>query len=196
MVSYIQSLLANFVLAFYCIRTWPPKEKINFFLFPAPLGQTCFVLVLISRNHKARNRYPEIVMARTVGFYRQTIARQFSRAFTSYTNQIRFQLPWTSPHHLSILCKEPAFHHLFRTFAGKSRQTTAKQGAHTVMPTREPLKYDTFSFVQTLSVLRIQRTETEKMFGQKEIKSQSYFSRFAFLSKITWKIIFEAASCN
>ena len=33
------------------------------------------------------------------------------------------------------------------------------------MSTREPLKYDTFSFVQTLSVLRIQRTETEKMFG-------------------------------
>ena len=34
-------------------------------LFPAPLSQICFVLVLISPNHKARNRYPEMVMART-----------------------------------------------------------------------------------------------------------------------------------
>ena len=39
------------------------KKKISFFLFPAPLGQICFVLVLISPNHKARNRYPEMVMA-------------------------------------------------------------------------------------------------------------------------------------
>ena len=35
-------------------------------MFPAPLGQICFVLVLILPNHKARNRYPEMVMARTV----------------------------------------------------------------------------------------------------------------------------------
>ena len=41
------------------------KKKISFFLFPLPLGQICFVLVLISPNHKARNRYPEMVMART-----------------------------------------------------------------------------------------------------------------------------------
>ena len=40
------------------------KKKISFFLFPAPLGQIYFVL--ISPNHKARNRYPEMVMARTV----------------------------------------------------------------------------------------------------------------------------------
>ena len=72
MVSYVQSLLANFVSAFYRITRWPPqkkkkkkKKKISFFLFPAPLGQICFVLVLISPNHKARNRYPEMVMART-----------------------------------------------------------------------------------------------------------------------------------
>ena len=45
--------------------TWPPQKKISFFLFPAPLGQICFVLVLISPNHKARKRYPEMVMART-----------------------------------------------------------------------------------------------------------------------------------
>ena len=42
------------------------KKEISFFLFPAPLGQICFVLVLISPNHKARNWYPEMVMAQTV----------------------------------------------------------------------------------------------------------------------------------
>ena len=41
-------------------------KKIRFFLLPVPLGQICFVLVLISPNRKARNRYPEMVMARTV----------------------------------------------------------------------------------------------------------------------------------
>ena len=40
------------------------KNKISF-LFPAPLGQICFFPVLISPNHKAQNRYPEMVMART-----------------------------------------------------------------------------------------------------------------------------------
>ena len=68
MVSYVQFLLANFVSAYYSITTWPSqikKKKISFFLFPAPLGQICFVLVLISPNHKARNRYPGMVLART-----------------------------------------------------------------------------------------------------------------------------------
>ena len=41
-------------------------KKIRFFLLPVPVGQICFVLVLISPNHKARNWYPEMVMARTV----------------------------------------------------------------------------------------------------------------------------------
>ena len=68
MVPYVQSLLASFVSAYYRITTWPrqKKKKISVLLFPAPLGQICFVLVLISPNHKARNRYPEMVMARTV----------------------------------------------------------------------------------------------------------------------------------
>lgn len=67
MLSYVQSLLANFVSAYYRITTWPPQKKtIIFFSFPVPLGQICFVLVLISPNHKARNRYPEMDMARTV----------------------------------------------------------------------------------------------------------------------------------
>lgn len=67
MISYVQSLLANFVSAYYHITTRPPpkKKKLNF-LLPVPLGQICFVLVLNSPNHKARNRYPEMVMARTV----------------------------------------------------------------------------------------------------------------------------------
>ena len=68
MVSYVQSLLANFVSAYYlttALQHGRHKKKISFFLFPAPLGQICFVLVLISPNHKARNRYPEMVMART-----------------------------------------------------------------------------------------------------------------------------------
>ena len=68
MVSYVQSLSANFISAYYRITTWPPqkKKKIRFFLLPVLVGQICFVLVLISPNHKARNWYPEMVMARTV----------------------------------------------------------------------------------------------------------------------------------
>ena len=70
MVSYVQFLIANFVSAYYRIpeygRHKKKKKKFSFFLFPAPLGQICFVLVLISSNHKARNQYPEMVMARTV----------------------------------------------------------------------------------------------------------------------------------
>ena len=46
-------------------RHMATTKKISFFLFPAPLSQICFVLVLISPNHKARKRYPEMVMART-----------------------------------------------------------------------------------------------------------------------------------
>ena len=41
-------------------------KKIRFYLLPVPLGQICFVLVLISPNRKARNRYLKMVMARTV----------------------------------------------------------------------------------------------------------------------------------
>ena len=68
MVSYVQSLLANFFQLTTALQhgRHKKKKKISFFLFPAPLGQICFVLVLISPNHKARNRYPEMVMARTV----------------------------------------------------------------------------------------------------------------------------------
>ena len=69
MVPYVQSLLANFVSAYYLTTALQhgrhKKKKISFFLFPLPLGQICFVLVLISPNHKARHRYPEMVMART-----------------------------------------------------------------------------------------------------------------------------------
>ena len=66
MVSYVQSLLANFFqLTTPLQHGRHKKKKISFFLFPAPLGQICFVLVLISPNHKARNRYPEMVMPRT-----------------------------------------------------------------------------------------------------------------------------------
>ena len=70
MVPYVQSLLANFVSAYYLTTAsqngrHKKKKKLAFFLFPLPLGQICFVLVLISPNHKARNRYPEMVMART-----------------------------------------------------------------------------------------------------------------------------------
>ena len=71
MVPYVQSLLAKFVSAYYLTtalqhgRHKKQQRKISFFLFPAPLGQICFVLVLISPNHKVRNRYLEMVMART-----------------------------------------------------------------------------------------------------------------------------------
>ena len=73
MVSYIQSLLANFFSAYYRITTWPPQKN-SFFLFPAPLGQICFVLVLISPNHKARNRYPEMVMVKDAKLYNATMS--------------------------------------------------------------------------------------------------------------------------
>ena len=66
-ISYFQSLAASFVSAYYRITTWPPQKKKNrFFLLLVLLGQICFVLVFISPNHKARNRYPEMVIARTV----------------------------------------------------------------------------------------------------------------------------------
>ena len=45
MVSYVQSLSANFFSAYYRITTWPPQKKIRFFLLPVALGQICFVLV-------------------------------------------------------------------------------------------------------------------------------------------------------
>ena len=40
------------------------KKMFNFYLFPVSLGQVYFVLVLTSTNHRARNRHPEMVMAR------------------------------------------------------------------------------------------------------------------------------------
>ena len=43
------------------------KKFFKFYLFPLSLDQVYFVLVLI--NHKAQNRYPEIIMARTVYCY-------------------------------------------------------------------------------------------------------------------------------
>ena len=42
------------------------KKKKNFYLFPVSLGQVHVVLILTSTNHKARNRYPEMVVARAV----------------------------------------------------------------------------------------------------------------------------------
>ena len=42
------------------------KKMVNFYLFPVYLRQVYIVLVLTSTNQKARNRYPEMVMARTV----------------------------------------------------------------------------------------------------------------------------------
>ena len=42
------------------------KKKVNFYLFPVYLRQVYIVLVLTSTNQKVRNRYPEMVMARTV----------------------------------------------------------------------------------------------------------------------------------
>ena len=43
------------------------QKQFNFYSFPISLGRVSFVLVLTSTNHNARNWYPEIVMARTVG---------------------------------------------------------------------------------------------------------------------------------
>ena len=71
MVPYIQSLLANFVSAYYLTTALQhgrhkKKKKISFFLFPLPLGQICFVLVLISPNHNETDiqkwLWPELVI--------------------------------------------------------------------------------------------------------------------------------------
>ena len=40
------------------------KILFNFYLLPVSVDQVYFVLVLTSTNHKAQNRYPEMVMAR------------------------------------------------------------------------------------------------------------------------------------
>ena len=62
----VQCLLLYFASADY--RKWMPWEKkmVNFYLFPVYLRQVYIVLVLTSTNQKARNRYPEMVMAQTV----------------------------------------------------------------------------------------------------------------------------------
>ena len=39
------------------------KKIVQLYFFPISLGQVYFVLVFTSTNHKARNRYPEMVMA-------------------------------------------------------------------------------------------------------------------------------------
>ena len=92
MLSYVQSLLANFVSAYYRITTWPPQKKIiTFFSFPVPLGQICFVLVLISPNHKARNRYPEMDMARTVNLLKVAFgAVLFLKVFFNFSFRFVF----------------------------------------------------------------------------------------------------------
>ena len=61
----MQCLLLNFRR----LPQMPAIKKIvysMFYSFPVSLGQVYFVLVLTSTNHKARNRYPEMVMAQTV----------------------------------------------------------------------------------------------------------------------------------
>ena len=59
---------------YYCILLRPitangcheKKKMVNFYLFPVYLRQVYIVLVLTSTNQKARNRYPEMVMAQTI----------------------------------------------------------------------------------------------------------------------------------
>ena len=62
MVSYVQSLLRILFQLTTALQYGHHKKKKK---KSAPLGQICFVLVLISPNHKARNRYPEMVIVRT-----------------------------------------------------------------------------------------------------------------------------------
>ena len=57
-------LLLNFVSA-DCRKWLPSKHLSNFYYFQYLFRQVCFVLVLTTPNHKARNRYPEMVIART-----------------------------------------------------------------------------------------------------------------------------------
>ena len=58
------SFLAVFVSTDY-LKWLPSKKLFNFHLFPVSLGQVNFVLALTLNNHKAQNRYPDMVTART-----------------------------------------------------------------------------------------------------------------------------------
>ena len=62
-LSLLSVYLLNFVSIDY--RKWLPSKKLfKFYLFLVSLGQVYFVFVLTLNNHKARNRYPEMVTAR------------------------------------------------------------------------------------------------------------------------------------
>ena len=94
------------------------KKKISFFLFPAPLGQICFVLVLISPNHKARNRYPEMDMARTV----------YLRFYLTVTwPEIPWDMRCACTDHLMRLIRE-LLHHGRRAGIEKTTQIWAVSG--------------------------------------------------------------------
>ena len=67
-IIFMLSFRAVFIIEF-CFG-WLPliaamKKLYYFYSFPVSLGQVDFVLGLTSTNHKARNWYPEMVMART-----------------------------------------------------------------------------------------------------------------------------------
>ena len=97
----VQCLLLNFVSADY--RKWLPSKKLfNFYLFPVSLGQVCFVLVLTSTNHKARYRYPEMAMARTVYQDQTWTVKHIPVTFRSIPSSLRKKLSsgaqwWSSP---------------------------------------------------------------------------------------------------
>ena len=63
------------VITEFCFGRMPQmaviKKISSLYSFPVFFGQVYFVLVLTSTNHNARNRYPEMVMVRTV--YRNLI---------------------------------------------------------------------------------------------------------------------------
>ena len=73
-IIFLLSFHAVFITEF-CFSRLPQMAVIkrisNLYWFPVFFGQVYFVLVLTSTNHNARNRYPEMVTARTV--YRNLI---------------------------------------------------------------------------------------------------------------------------
>ena len=66
---FMLSFLAQCLFTEFCFDRLPQmaaiKKLFKFDLFLVSLGHVYFVFVLTLNNHKARNRYPEMVMART-----------------------------------------------------------------------------------------------------------------------------------
>ena len=77
---YFGAVISYYLLLFRpiaALQVAEIKNLFNFYSFPVALGQTYFVLVLISTTHNARYLYPEMDISRTakcsVTFHRKRV---------------------------------------------------------------------------------------------------------------------------